>query len=31
MSDPNEGHARVYIALGVVWLLILFFLFWVLT
>jgi hypothetical protein len=30
MSDPNEGHAVVYVVLGIVWLLILFFLFWVL-
>jgi hypothetical protein len=30
MSDPNQGHARVYIALGIVWLAILFLIFWVL-
>jgi hypothetical protein len=31
MRDPNEAHAMVYVILGLVWLAILFFLFWVLT
>jgi hypothetical protein len=30
MSDPNEGHAVVYIVLGIVWLIILWLIFWVL-